>query len=250
MRRSLVLLIAVAGGLAVVPFAKLPANYEAFLYLIFHWIALATSWNLLSGYSGYFSFGHGAFFGIGMYTTAVLAARFAVPFLWTLPAAAAMSALFATALGAIAFRVKSVRGELFALLTLAATFVVATIIVNTPIDGGAGIYLSGVAVPALAPTSSGTFYLLALAAAFLTLLISLWVYNSRFGTGLFAIHDDEDAAEVLGVPTYAYKTCSPRVVERSRRRCWRYSRAVRFLPDDCRHFRRYFAAYGRVDGRA
>ena len=205
MRRSLTLLVAVVIGLAILPFAKLPASYESFLYLVFHWIALATSWNLLSGYSGYFSFGHGAFFGIGMYTTGVLATRFDVPFLWTLPAAAAMAALFATALGAVAFRVKSVRGELFALLTLAATFVVATIIVNTPIDGGSGIYLSGVAVPALAPTTSGTFYLLALAAAALTLLASVGVYYSRFGTGLFAIHDDEDAAEVLGVPTYAYK---------------------------------------------
>jgi ABC-type branched-subunit amino acid transport system permease subunit len=55
---------------------------------VFHWIVLATSWNLLSGYSGYFSFGHGAFFGAGVYTTAVLAGKLDVPFLWTLPLAA------------------------------------------------------------------------------------------------------------------------------------------------------------------
>ena len=66
----------------------LPLFYESFLYLVFHWIVLATSWNILSGYSGYFSFGHGAFFGAGMYTTAALASRFDWPFLWTLPAAA------------------------------------------------------------------------------------------------------------------------------------------------------------------
>ena len=47
--------------LAVVPFLGLPAFYESFLYLIFHWVVLATSWNILSGYSGYFSFGHAAF---------------------------------------------------------------------------------------------------------------------------------------------------------------------------------------------
>ena len=52
----------------------LPAFYESFLYLVFSWIALATSWSLLSGYAGYFSFGHGAFFGAGMYTTATLTA--------------------------------------------------------------------------------------------------------------------------------------------------------------------------------
>ena len=70
------------------PFLHLPAFYESFLYLVLHWIVLATSWNILSGYSGYFSFGHGAFFGAGVYTTAVLAGKFDVPFLWTLPAAA------------------------------------------------------------------------------------------------------------------------------------------------------------------
>ena len=70
------------------PSLGLPAFYESFLYLVFHWIVLATSWNILSGYSGYFSFGHGAFFGAGVYTTATLAARFDMPFLWTLPAAA------------------------------------------------------------------------------------------------------------------------------------------------------------------
>ena len=79
----------IAGGvLATLPLLGLPLFYESFLYLVFHWIVLATSWNILSGYSGYFSFGHGAFFGAGMYTTATLASRFDVPFLWTLPAAA------------------------------------------------------------------------------------------------------------------------------------------------------------------
>jgi branched-chain amino acid transport system permease protein len=62
--------VAAGAGLAVVPWLRLPAFYESFLYLVFHWIVLATSWNLLSGYSGYFSFGHGAFFGAGVYATA------------------------------------------------------------------------------------------------------------------------------------------------------------------------------------
>ncbi|HKU86136.1 MAG TPA: hypothetical protein VJV77_07335, partial [Casimicrobiaceae bacterium] len=120
--------IAVAGcALAVVPFLHLPAFYESFLYLVFHWIVLATSWNILSGYSGYFSFGHGAFYGTGIYTTAVLAGKFDVPFLWTLPAAALVAIILGAALGAVVFRVKGVRGELFALVTLAFTFVVGTI---------------------------------------------------------------------------------------------------------------------------
>jgi len=197
--------LAVGAALATVPFMGLPAFYESFLYLIFHWIVLATSWNLLSGYSGYFSFGHAAFFGAGVYSTAVLAGKLGWPFLWTLPAAAAVPALLGVGLGAVVFRLPALRGELFALITLALMFVFATIVLNTPLDGGPGVYMSGVAVPSLAPSVSGSFYLLALVVALGTVGISYWVYRSRFGTGLFSIHDDEDVAEVMGVPTYRYK---------------------------------------------
>ena len=198
-------ILAVGLALAAVPFLGLPAFYESFLYLIFHWVVLATSWTILSGYSGYFSFGHAAFLGAGVYTTAVLAGKLGWPFLATLPAAAGVSALLGVALGAVVFRVRGLRGEFFALLTLAVTFVVATIVHNTPIDGGPGVYLMGVAIPALAPSASGTFYLLALAAAVLTVWTAWRIYHSRFGTGLFAIHDDEDVAEVMGVPTFRFK---------------------------------------------
>ena len=98
------------------------------------------------------------------------------------------------------------RGELFALLTLAVTFVIATIVVNTPLDGGQGISLSAVPVPAHRADA----------------VVDLLPARARrgdaddadrprasssrsFGAGLFAIHDDEDAAEVMGVPTYRYK---------------------------------------------
>jgi branched-chain amino acid transport system permease protein len=199
------LALAVLALAAAVPFLKLPAFYESFLYLVFSWIVLAVSWNILSGYSGYFSFGHGAFFGLGIYTTATLTDKFNVPFLWTLPAAALVPALFGAALGAVVFRARRLRGELFALLTLAVTFVVATIILNTPIDGGPGVYLSAVPLPSLAPTPSGTFYVLALVTVAATLWIARRIYHAKLGTGLFAIHDDEDVAEVLGVPTFRYK---------------------------------------------
>lgn len=191
--------------LAGVPFLGLPAFYESFLYLVFHWVVLATSWNLLSGYSGYFSFGHAAFFGAGVYSTAVLAAKFNWPVLATLPVATAVPALLGVGIGAIVFRLPALRGELFALITLALMYVFATIVLNTPLDGGPGIYMSNVAVPTLAPTPSGSFYMLALILALGTVGISYAVYHSRFGTGLFAIHDDEDVAEVMGVPTYRFK---------------------------------------------
>ncbi|HSV57415.1 MAG TPA: branched-chain amino acid ABC transporter ATP-binding protein/permease [Variovorax sp.] len=205
MQRTPVLIVLAGVALAILPQLGLPAFYDSLLYLALHWVVLATSWNILSGYSGYFSFGHGAFFGAGIYTSANLMARYDWPFLWTLPAAAGVAALLGVALGAVVFRVKAVRGEVFALLTLAITFVIGTIVVNTPLDGGNGVSLAGAAVPKLGPTPSATFYLLALVAAVATLLIAWGIQVSKFGAGLFAIHDDEDAAEVMGVPTYRYK---------------------------------------------
>lgn len=193
------------GVLAFLPMAHLPAFYDSFLYLIFFWVSLSTSWALLSGFAGYFSLGHAAFFGVGLYTTAVLTTKFGWPFLPTLPVAAAIPALLAVGVGAIVFRLRRLRGELFALLTLSVTFVIATIILNTPIDGGGGIFMSAVPLPNLMPTQTGTIYFLGFVLCVASLVIAWWVAHSRLGMGLFAIHDDEDVAEAKGVPTLRYK---------------------------------------------
>src|SRR6185436_12730076 len=112
---------------------------------------------------------------------------------------------FGVLLGAVVFRVMRVRGELFALLTLAVTFVLATIVLNTPLDGGPGVYLSNVPLPKLAGSPSSTFYLLGLALTVVCLWVAYEIYHSRLGTGLFAIRDDEDVAGVMGVPAFRYK---------------------------------------------
>lgn len=205
LRRAPAGILAAGLLMGALPFLKLPAFYESFLYLALFWIVLATSWNILSGFAGYFSFGHGAFFGAGVYTSATLAGKFNWPFLWTLPVAALVAALIGLAVGAVVFRVRGIRGEVFALLSLAVTFVVATIIGNTPIDGGPGVYLNAVPVPKIGPTPTSSLYLMMLVAAVATLLVSWAIRHSRFGAGLFAIHDDEDAAEVMGVPAYRWK---------------------------------------------
>jgi len=204
-RRVAIALTVVGVALAALATAGLPAFYESFLYIIFSWIALATSWALLSGYAGYFSFGHGAFFGAGMYTTATLTTRFNVPFLWTLLAAGVLAAALGAGIGAVVFRVKRLRGELFGLLTLAITFVLGTIVLNTRIDGGPGVFLSAVPLPRLLASPTGTLYLLGLALALATVGAAYAIGRSRLGFGLFAIHDDEDVAEVEGVPTFRYK---------------------------------------------
>jgi branched-chain amino acid transport system permease protein len=200
----------VVAGLAIVALAFLPAAgvpgfYESFLYLVFFWVSLSTSCAMLSCFAGYFSLGHAAFFGVGMYTTAALTTKFGVPFLLTVPIAAAMAALLASGIGAVVFRLRRLRGELFALLTLAVTFVIATVILNTPIDGGGGVFMSAVPLPDLMPTPTGTIYILGFAMCVLTLVTAWWVAHSRLGMGLFAIHDDEDVAEAKGVPTFTYK---------------------------------------------
>jgi branched-chain amino acid transport system permease protein len=190
---------------ALLPTAGLPAFYDSFFYLVFFWVSLSTSWALLSGFAGYFSLGHAAFFGVGMYTTATLTTKFQVPFLATIPAAAAVAALLGIGIGAVVFRLRRLRGELFALLTLAVTFVIATIILNTPIDGGGGVFMGAVPLPHLMSTPTGTIYMLGFAMCVLTLATAWWVAHSRLGMGLFAIHDDEDVAEAKGVPTFRYK---------------------------------------------
>lgn len=205
--KNLPTLAAVAGivAFAILPTAGLPAFYDSFFYLVFFWVSLATSWALLSGFAGYFSLGHAAFFGVGMYTTATLTTQADMPFLATIPLAGGLAALLGVGIGAVVFRMKRLRGELFALLTLAVTFVIATIILNTPIDGGAGVFMSAVPMPHLLSTQSGTIYLLGFLMCVTTLGISWWVAHSRLGMGLFAIHDDEDVAEAKGVPTFRYK---------------------------------------------
>ena len=204
-RRVAAALVIATLGLAALAAVGLPAFYESFLYLIFSWIALATSWAILSGYAGYFSFGHGAFFGAGMYTTAALTTALGVPFLVTLLVAGVLAGLLGLGIGAVVFRVKRLRGELFGLLTLAVTFVLATIVLNTRIDGGPGVYLSGVPMPRVLASPTGTLYLLGLALAMATVGAAYAIAHSRLGLGLYAIHDDEDVAEVQGVPTLSYK---------------------------------------------
>lgn len=203
--RGPVAFLAVAAGFAALPALGVPPYVESFLYLVFFWIALATSWNLLSGFSGYFSFGHGAFYGTGMYATAVLTTRYDVPFVWTLAVAGLFAALLGAAIGAVVFRLRRLRGELFALLTLAVTFVVASIVLNTSIDGGPGVFLSGVSVPAIYSSAGASIYVFGVGIAFVSLFTAWAVQYSSLGRGLFAIHDDEDVAEVMGVPTLRFK---------------------------------------------
>lgn len=202
--------LAVGILLALLPWFRetfgLPRFYLIFLYFTFFWVAQATSWNILSGYSGYFSFGQGAFFGIGVYTMATLIDKYGLNFLVALPLGGVLAALLGLGIGFVVFRLRLLKGELFALLTLAVDFVLAAVVRNTDaIDGGFGVRLGSVKPPAFLGDFSTMMYLLGLVIALLTVFVSYSIYHSRFGLGLFSIRDDEEVAEGLGVPTFRYK---------------------------------------------
>jgi branched-chain amino acid transport system ATP-binding protein/branched-chain amino acid transport system permease protein len=182
-----------------------PSFYLVLLGTVCFWIAQTSSWNLLSGYAGYFSFGQAAYVGVGAYTTAVLSGRHGVDFFLTVPLAAVLCGLLALGTGAIAFRLGSLRGEIFALLTLAVPFILAAFArINTDIDGGQGTTVPPPDIPGDLDFQQFQ-YLLALVVAALAVGVSYLVQHSRAGSALTAIHDDEDVAEVLGVPTFRYK---------------------------------------------
>jgi len=173
---------------------------------VLFWITQATSWNILSGYAGYFSFGQGAYLGVGVYAMAVLTGRHGVPYLVSIPVGGLLGGLLALVIGAIAFRLRSLRGEIFALLTLAVPFILAAIArINADIDGGQGTTLRTPGFPDWVGSFQHLMFLLNLVIATIAVGVALAIHGSRFGRGLAAIHDAEDAAEVLGVPTFRYK---------------------------------------------
>jgi branched-chain amino acid transport system permease protein len=177
-----------------------------FLYFVFFWISMATSWNILTGYSGYFSFGHGAFYGIGVYTIANIVTKTELSFLLTLPVAGVLAAGVGLLIGLVVFRLRQLRGELFALLTLAIEFVVASLARNVEfIDGGLGLSLGRVDYPEFLGAFPDMMYRVGLVIALLTVFAAYLVHSSRLGRGLFAINDDEAVAEGLGVPSFRFK---------------------------------------------
>lgn len=183
-----------------------PTFYLTFLFSIFFWASQASSWNILTGYSGYFSFGQGAWFGIGVYTTGILAGKEGWNFLATLPIAGLVAGTFGLFIGLVVFRVRRLSGEIFALITLAVAFVLASLArLFTFIDGGVGIFMTGTELPEFLGDTRTAIYRLILVIALLTVLASYLIYESRLGWGLFSIRDDEQVANGLGVPTFRYK---------------------------------------------
>ncbi len=184
---------------------QLYAGQERVVTAVLMYVVLAQSWNLIGGYTGYASFGQVAFFGLGGYTTGVLMSQLRVPFWWACAASGLLAAAFGAMVGLPLLRLK---GHYFAIATLGVAEGMREVVTNLPdlTGGGAGITIP--TVGADAPTAylgnDGFYVFFLLLAAFAVLTVAL-VARSRFGCGLRAINQDEDAAASMGVPTTRVK---------------------------------------------
>ncbi|HEX6947271.1 MAG TPA: branched-chain amino acid ABC transporter ATP-binding protein/permease [Acidimicrobiia bacterium] len=183
-----------------------PGFYLVLLFQILFWTAQATSWNLLSGFGGYFSFGQGAFYGVGAYAMAVVTGRQDGSWLVAILVGGVLAMVLALVVGTIAFRLRSLRGEIFALLTLALPFILLAVArLSDAIDGGQGVIVPVPEFPSFFDTFQDFVFVVGGLVAVLAVAVSYWMSRTRYGWALFAIHDDEDVAEAIGVPTFAHK---------------------------------------------
>ena len=182
--------------LGIAPGILSPFMVQFFINL-FMLAALAESWNIIGGFTGYTSFANVAFFGIGAYTTGVLLTRAAIPFALALPAGGILAMLFAAVVGMPILRLK---GQYFAIATLGLAETMREIVYNVEVTGkGTGLVMPIVRSPL-------PFFYLMLAILTATTLVNWWLSRSRFGYGLIAIREDEDAAAAMGIHAALYKT--------------------------------------------
>jgi branched-chain amino acid transport system permease protein len=200
MRNWLILLI----GTCV--FAALPLLGDNYILrlatMLAMYVVLAQSWNFIGGLAGYPSFATAAFFGLGAYTSAVLQGG-GVPMVGTWAAAGLVAMLFAAVVGGA---ILHLRGHYFAIASLVIAEVLREIINTTPdiTGGGMGINLPLLRISVGAQAMLFFYAMLALAA--MTMATAIFVQASKLGFGLRCIQQNEDAANILGVNAYAYKT--------------------------------------------
>jgi len=206
-RLPLAALLVAAGAALSYPWWA-PNSYLRYAgVLVVMYAALATSWNLLGGFTGYVSLGHGAFYGLGAYGTGILITRHGVPHAVALVVSALIVTVFAVVIGIAAMRV---RGASFVIVSIALVSATGLVVQGLRrLTGGS----SGLRVPSpfrgLSRTENHVLFFYLFAALLLVALLT-WrlIDTSRFGADLKAIREDEDKAESLGVPTAAFKVAA------------------------------------------
>lgn len=183
--------------LALLPLVRPPIYFISFLFMVYLYIILAESWNLIGGFTGYLSFGHVAFFGIGTYTSALLFQKVGLsPFIGALPAGA-MAAIAAWVIGYPCLRL---RGPYFAVVTLCFAFIMDLMVKNWAFVGGSeGIHLRLIQMEI--QFSRSIFYEIFFGLTLITVLLVRKVQHSKFGVGLASIREDENVAQTLCIHT-------------------------------------------------
>lgn len=163
--------------------------------LVFLYIILAQSWNILGGYTGQISLGHAAFFGIGALCTRLLWEH-GTPFYLAFPAGGAAAIVLAVIIGLPALRLK---GIYFSIGTLGLAMIMRITIGNVLPT------VSFMSAKQLAHYSVTPKYYLALAVAFLVCLSVYLLMNSKLGLGMLTVRENEGAAASSGINVFKHK---------------------------------------------
>lgn len=179
-------------------------------YPIGSYILLALGLNVVVGLAGMLDLGYVAFFAIGGYVMAVLGVNYNWTFWEILPVGIAVAALSGVILGAPTLRL---RGDYLAIVTLGFGEIIQRVANNLSVTGGpTGI--SGIPHPpsvgSLSFLTYGVldprpYYYLEVVMIAIVIFFSIRLENSRVGRGWVALREDEDAAEIMGVPTFTFK---------------------------------------------
>ena len=201
-------------GLAVVlvvacalPF--LVSNYRTFQFTLVLVYAIALlGLNILTGYNGQISLGHGAFYAIGAYVAAILMDRFGVPYWATVPIAGALCLVVGFLFGLPALRLE---GHYLALATFALGVTMPQLLKNKALEHWTGGVQGIVIVKPDAPfglklSPDQWLYLFTLAITVLMFVVGWNLIRGRVGRALVAIRDHPIAASAMGIDTARYKS--------------------------------------------
>jgi branched-chain amino acid transport system permease protein len=193
--------------LVIVPLT-LHDYYLSILNLIFIAVVGALGLNILVGYTGQISLGHGAFMSVGAYTAANLAVKLGLPFWLTLPAGGLMAAAIGVLVGIPSLRIK---GLYLAIATLAGQLIIEWTINHVPaISGGAqtSIEVDRPDLFGFVLNTQGRLYYFLLFFAVLAIIATLNLMRSRIGRAFIAVRDQDIAAEIIGIDIFRYKLLS------------------------------------------
>jgi branched-chain amino acid transport system permease protein len=199
--------IVLVAAACILPFAL--KNFVIFqLTLVMIYAIAIMGLNLLTGFNGQFSLGHGAFFAIGAYTAAILVDKFEVGYLATIPVAAVIAFLIGVLFGLPALRLENIY---LALATFSLAAVTPTMLKLTPIEhwtgGVQGIFLTKPDAPFGVNLSADQYlYFLTMAVGLLVYFLARNIVASRTGRAIQAIRDNPIAARAMGIHISYYKT--------------------------------------------